>query len=31
MGGKIWAFNNHDGIGSTFVFSLPKMSVLNNH
>ncbi len=24
MGGKIWAFNNEDGIGSTFVFSLPK-------
>ena len=23
-GGKIWAFNNNDGIGSTFVFSLPK-------
>jgi signal transduction histidine kinase len=30
MGGKIWAFNNQDGIGSTFVFSLPKMSNLNN-
>jgi len=24
MGGRIWAFNNNDGIGSTFVFSLPK-------
>lgn len=24
-GGKIWAFNNKDGIGSTFVFSLPKV------
>jgi signal transduction histidine kinase len=23
-GGKIWAFNNADGIGSTFVFTLPK-------
>ncbi len=23
-GGKIWAFNNNDGIGCTFVFSLPK-------
>jgi signal transduction histidine kinase len=23
-GGRIWAFNNDDGIGSTFVFSLPK-------
>lgn len=23
MGGKIWAFNNKDGIGSSFVFSLP--------
>ena len=23
-GGRIWAFNNNDGIGSTFVFSLPK-------
>ena len=24
-GGKIWAFNNADGMGSTFVFTLPKM------
>jgi signal transduction histidine kinase len=31
MGGKIWAFNNQDGIGSTFVFSLPKTSYSNNH
>lgn len=23
MGGRIWAFNNNDGVGSTFVFSLP--------
>jgi len=23
LGGRIWAFNNNDGIGSTFVFSLP--------
>jgi signal transduction histidine kinase len=23
-GGKIWAYNNKDDIGSTFVFSLPK-------
>lgn len=23
MGGKIWAFNNQDGVGSTFAFSLP--------
>ncbi len=23
-GGRIWAFNNNDGIGSTFIFSLPK-------
>ena len=23
-GGRIWSFNNQDGIGSTFVFSLPK-------
>ena len=23
MGGRIWAFNNSDGVGSTFVFSLP--------
>ena len=30
MGGRIWAFNNQDGVGSTFVFSLPKMSHLNN-
>ena len=24
MGGRIWAFNNADGRGSTFVFSIPK-------
>jgi len=23
-GGKIWAFNNTNGIGATFIFSLPK-------
>jgi signal transduction histidine kinase len=23
-GGKIWAFNNANGVGSTFVFTLPK-------
>lgn len=23
-GGRIWAFNNSDGVGSTFIFSLPK-------
>ncbi len=23
-GGRIWAFNNNDGIGSTFMFSLPR-------
>ena len=23
-GGRIWAFNNNDGVGSTFIFSLPK-------
>ena len=23
-GGRIWAFNNNDGIGSTFVFCIPK-------
>jgi signal transduction histidine kinase len=23
-GGKIWAFNNNNGIGSTFVFTLPR-------
>lgn len=23
-GGRIWAYNNNDGVGSTFVFSLPK-------
>ena len=22
-GGRIWAYNNNDGVGSTFVFSLP--------
>jgi signal transduction histidine kinase len=26
-GGRIWAFNNNDGIGCTFVFSLPKMKL----
>lgn len=26
-GGKIWAFNNKDGIGATFVFSLPKANL----
>lgn len=31
MGGRIWAFNNQNGIGSTFVFSLPKLSHPNNH
>ena len=33
MGGKIWAFNNNDGIGSTFVFSLPPATKHNpcNH
>ncbi|HYF98791.1 MAG TPA: HAMP domain-containing sensor histidine kinase [Candidatus Saccharimonadales bacterium] len=25
-GGRIWAFNNADGIGSTFVFSLPRVN-----
>lgn len=24
MGGRIWAFNNSDGVGSTFIFSLPN-------
>lgn len=24
-GGRIWAFNNSDGIGSTFIFSLPNI------
>jgi signal transduction histidine kinase len=28
--GKVWAFNNADGIGSTFVFSLPKTDSLGN-
>jgi signal transduction histidine kinase len=23
-GGRIWAFNNKDGVGSTFIFSLPR-------
>ncbi|WP_148685714.1 sensor histidine kinase [Candidatus Nitrosocosmicus hydrocola] len=23
MGGRIWAFNNNDGVGSTFVISIP--------
>jgi len=29
-GGRIWAFNNSDGIGSTFVFSLPKIDSSGN-
>ena len=24
MGGRICAFNNNDGVGATFVFSLPR-------
>jgi signal transduction histidine kinase len=23
-GGRIWAYNNNDGVGSTFIFSLPR-------
>jgi signal transduction histidine kinase len=32
-GGRIWAFNNKDGVGATFIFSLPKAdgSILNNN
>ena len=32
-GGKIWAFNNADGIGSTFIFTLPKADdrILDNN
>ena len=32
-GGKIWAFNNADGVGSTFVFTLPKTAnrILDNN
>jgi signal transduction histidine kinase len=32
-GGRIWAFNNNDGIGSTFLFSLPKSndSIFGNY
>lgn len=26
-GGKIWAFNNKDGVGATFVFSLPTFDI----
>ncbi|HKO63637.1 MAG TPA: HAMP domain-containing sensor histidine kinase [Candidatus Nitrosocosmicus sp.] len=26
QGGRIWAFNNKDGVGSTFVFSLTKLT-----
>ena len=29
MGGKIWAFNNEAGVGSTFVFSLPRLGYNN--
>ena len=24
QGGRIWAYNNIDGVGSTFIFSLPR-------
>ncbi|MDN5846539.1 MAG: HAMP domain-containing histidine kinase [Candidatus Nitrosocosmicus sp.] len=27
MGGRIWAFNNSDGIGATFIFSLPVIKL----
>ncbi|HKU82920.1 MAG TPA: HAMP domain-containing sensor histidine kinase [Candidatus Nitrosocosmicus sp.] len=30
MGGKIWAFNNSDGVGSTFIFSLPLTANQNS-
>ena len=32
-GGKIWAYNNKDDVGSTFVFSLPKADdkILDNN
>ena len=32
-GGKIWAFNNNDGVGSTFIFSLPTVDdrILDNN
>jgi signal transduction histidine kinase len=32
-GGRIWAFNNKDGVGATFIFSLPKVdgNILNNN
>lgn len=23
-GGKIWGYNNKDGVGATFAFTLPK-------
>jgi len=28
-GGRIWAYNNNDGVGSTFIFSLPKIEDSN--
>lgn len=30
-GGRIWAFNNSNGIGATFVFSLPKPDDQNSN
>jgi signal transduction histidine kinase len=27
--GKIWGFNNKDGVGATFVFTLPKVKDMN--
>ena len=31
-GGRIWAFNNKDGVGATFIFSLPRYTdTENNH
>lgn len=30
-GGRIWAFNNDNGLGSTFMFSLPKANCKNTY
>ena len=30
MDGRIWVYNNKDGVGSTFMFSLPRLYTTEN-